>query len=416
MQRHRATLTQTAFHCTHSRRLPLQCSILAMVLIQVSLHPRSLHPSEAARAHYMRFEELATWEHIADEVVNLQGKSPSLKAVRSAVARVQNLKKGVIPQLRYKNCGRHKVLTKEQERQAAEFVKKWRHKRFCTCRFIIQEMKLKVSKRTLARSLNRSGFFWRPVPKKVMFSEKDLERREAFCRKYGMHSSDWWEANVALVLDGVTLTKAPTALSDKKKHAAQRIDHMWMRKGEAMDRDVHTYNRYGVQLGTKVPLWGGFSGTGQFSLRMWTPAPKMTKDEWAARVPSLKRAVDDAAFVPPRGRAKIWQDNERFLQTTEEYKAHGLEIVNFPSSSGDLNPIETVWARLRKDLSAREQEDLTQDKTLTDSQFRARTSQLLQSYSLVKKGETYNYYQKLLRGMPKRLAKCKANTFGHCGK
>ena len=91
-------------------------------------------------------------------------------------------------------------------------------------------------------------------------------------------------------------------------------------------------------------------------------------------------------------------------------------MVNFPSNSGDLNPIETVWARLRQDLAEREQEDLKQGKTLTVAQFRARAAQILQSYSVVKRGETRNYYQKLLRGMPARLAKFKQNKFGSCGK
>ena len=116
------------------------------------------------------------------------------------------------------------------------------------------------------------------------------------------------------------------------------------------------------------------------------------------------------------GVLKVWQDNERFLCTTDEYKAHGLEMINFPTNSGDLNPIETVWARLRKDLAAREQEDLTKGKRLTTAQFRARVAQLLQSWSVVKEGEVHNYYQKLIRGMPARLAKCKANKYGSCGK
>ena len=83
-------------------------------------------------------------------------------------------------------------MTKEQERAAADFVKKWRHKRFCTCRYIVKELKLKVSRRTVARSLNESGFYWRPVPKKHMFSESDLRTRKAFWEAYGNKSSDWW--------------------------------------------------------------------------------------------------------------------------------------------------------------------------------------------------------------------------------
>ena len=43
-------------------------------------------------------------------------------------------------------------------------------------------------------------------------------------------------------------------------------------------------------------------------------------------------------------------------------------------------------------------------------------SRILTSYSQRKVGEPFNYYQRLLRGMPARLAKCRANKFGPCGK
>ena len=76
-------------------------------------------------------------------------------------------------------------------------------------------------------------------------------------------------------------TKAPKNLDLRQKHAAQAIRHMWMRPGEKMDPALHTFNRYGVQLGTKVPLWGGFTGEGQFALRLWTQRPKQKKEEWA---------------------------------------------------------------------------------------------------------------------------------------
>ena len=64
-----------------------------------------------------------------------------------------------------------------------------------------------------------------------------------------------------------------------------------MKKTEKMDPTLHTHDRYGVQLGTKVPLWGSFTGDGQFSLRLWTPKPKMKKEEWATYIPQLKRAA-----------------------------------------------------------------------------------------------------------------------------
>ena len=54
----------------------------------------------------------------------------------------------------------------------------------------------------------------------------------------------------------------------------------------------------------------------------------------------------------------MWFDNEQFLKIDDEYHQHGLTAARFPPCSGDLNPIENVWSKLRKDLAKREFEDL----------------------------------------------------------
>ena len=73
--------------------------------------------------------------------------------------------------------------------------------------------------------------------------------------KYEQKGGMWWVKNLNLVLDGVTLTMPPKNFHLRKRHAAQTITHVWVKSRESLDKDVHTYNRYGVQLGTKVPLW-----------------------------------------------------------------------------------------------------------------------------------------------------------------
>ena len=290
-------------------------------------------------------------------------------------------------------------------------------KRFCVCSHIRAELKLKCSARTVGRCLNRHGYFWRAVAKKAPLKPQDIASRKAFVEKYGQHTPEWWENNLNLVLDGVTLTKAPQGLTGRKKHAAQSIGFMWMRQGEKMDPKLHTYNRYGVQQGQKVPLWGGFTGGGRFTLRLWTARPKMTKEEWAKQIPALKRAVDEAGEMgDPNKKAKVWMDNEAFLKNPGKYKAAGLLAINFPTNSGDINPIETVWAWLRRDLAKREFEDLKEDSVITASQFKQRAAQILQSYSVPETGEQYSKLSKLVRGMRKRLAKCENNKFGPCGK
>ena len=113
----------------------------------------------------------------------------------------------------------------------------------------------------------------------------------------------------------------------------------------------------------------------------------------------------------------MWHDNERFLLQPEVYAEHGLTLVRFPPGSGDLNPIETVWAWLRKRLAEREQADLKADKpALTKAQFRARAAQILHSFTLPEAGQTRSRLEKLVRGMPKRMQRLKANNFGRTGK
>ena len=383
-----------------------------MPVLRLTLHPRGLPLQEAAKAWYLVVKQKKSLRAVCGEVVNLKGARPSKHAVEDAVRRMKACGKRSVPQTKYNNCGRPCKLQSDQEKRIVSFVKKWRNKRFCTCRYIRQELKLTVGVRTIRRVLNKHGAHWRPVAKKQPLTPAQLAARKVFVEKFGSHGPGWWENNFGLVFDGVTLTKAPKPLHARAKHAAQSIRHMWMWKGERMDPKLHTLNRYGVQLGDKVPLWGGFTGAGKFTLRLWTPKPKMNKAEWAKHAPALRRST----LRTPGALSKIWHDNEGFLLQPPVYRKHGLQSVRFPPCSGDLNPIETVWARLRMDLNEREVDDLQAGRFITATQYRQRAGQILNSYAVPAQGQGHSFLQKLVRGMPRRLARCRANHFGPCGK
>ena len=60
---------------------------------------------------------------------------------------------------------------------------------------------------------------------------------------------------------------------------------------------------------------------------------------------------------------------------------HYNALRRFPPNSGDLNPIETVWAWLRRDLGKRELADPKAKRPdLTDHQFKQRCAQILLLY------------------------------------
>ena len=92
-----------------------------------------------------------------------------------------------------------------------------------------------------------------------------------------------------------------------------------------------------------------------------------------------------------------------------------MPSVKCPPNSGDLDPIETVWARLRRDLAVREMADLKAGRCLSVCQYKCRASQILTSYGVPQSGACISYFSRFLRGMPRRLAKCKTNGYGPCG-
>lgn len=390
-----------------------------MPALTLQVHPKGLHPIQAALAFVKHSEQGMSLVNIIEEgeIHNMSGDIVGKRALWAGIKRVAETgEKDYAPQSGYSNCGRNKALSEAEIGKVIGFVKQWRAKRFCTCRYIKHELKLKAAPRTTNRVLNEKGYYWRTVPRRQGFTKEQLEKRKVFIEQHLGKSPSWWEEHMNIVLDGVTLTMPPKPLSARQKHAAQRITAMWLCPGESFDNDVLTFNRYGVQLGVKVPLWGGFTGNGRFTLRMWTPKPKMTMDDWKALVPTVREAVDEAYGDDVPLRPRVWHDNERFLLCPEVYEEHGLTLVRFPPNSGDLNPIETVWAWLRRDLAKREIADIEAKRYLTEHAFRQRCSQILSTYAVPRPGEEFSRLQKLLRGMPRRLRKAKANRYGRCGK
>ena len=396
-------------------KCPFVCSYSTVqMLVQHTVHPKGLTPFEAAKAWHLRVLQKLPWRAVRAQLRTADGGQPRRVAVANAVRRIDRQRRTAafrrtgVAMLGYGNCGRKQLLTPEQKAAIVAFVKQWRHKRFCTASYIARELCLSCSISTIGRALHEAGYHWRPVSKRGKLSDAQLKARKAFVDAHVQKPASWWRQHFGLVLDGVTLTKAPRSLSKREKHAAQSIKHMWIKKGEALDNDLHTYNRYGVQLGDKVPLWGGFTGTGQFTLRLWTPKPKLDKPTWAEHI---AKGVKRAAC----GRY-VWHDNEGFLKQPAVYKQNGLAMKCFPPNSGDLNPIETVWAWLRKELAKREMVDLDEGRFLTDAQFRNRAAQILRSFEIRGQGERLSRLEKLIEGMPRRLAECRANRYGRCTK
>ena len=126
-----------------------------MPVVPLVVHPRGLHPIMQVKAHHLHVEEGMSLEAVCGEVHNLQGRRPGRSCVFAAVERVaETLRKpqdGLVPETKYKNCDRRKLLDEMQKLAVVDYVGRWRGKCFCTCAFIKRELRLDVSRQTTTR-------------------------------------------------------------------------------------------------------------------------------------------------------------------------------------------------------------------------------------------------------------------------
>ena len=68
-------------------------------------------------------------------------------------------------------------------------------------------------------------------------------------------------------------------------------------------------------------------------------------------------------------------------------------------------------------MAEREHEDIQAHRYLNAKQFKQRCAQILRTYTRPgDKGDGLCRLQRLARGMPNRLRRCKNNSYGRCGK
>ena len=85
---------------------PLESHCPPMPVVQVTIHPRGLHPLQAAHAFHLHEQEGIPLREIWDEVTNMKGESPSAKAVWHAVRMVKaSQSSDSIGRTKYANCG-----------------------------------------------------------------------------------------------------------------------------------------------------------------------------------------------------------------------------------------------------------------------------------------------------------------------
>jgi len=301
----------------------------------------------ATRKRSQRETLLYYWNEGIRNVQELYAKTNiPIRTIRDNVKKLK--KKGTIAHAR--NNGRPKKITADISRMLCQYI---RHNSSISVRTMVTKLAKKgivVSYSTISRHLAKIGYknsFPRKVP---MLTESHKQARVEWARK---HLNDNWRR---------------TFFSDETAFQLFRNTIKVWYKGKRPVRHIPKDR-------TKLKAWGGFWSGGKSSLFCFkeTMNAEFYVGILREHIPEVKAMLGN--------RFRWQQDNDPkhtsrlamgFLQKNVP------EIIDWPSCSPDLNPLENIWSIVKRNVESRMPKNLGQLEQFMSEEWNAIPKSLLE--------------------------------------
>jgi len=228
-----------------------------------------------------------------------------------------------------------------------------------------------VSLRTVQRFLNRNGYHHLKARRKGILSTNDTKLRLAFARQMMKKSPSYWQEEIAFYFDGVGFVHRTRPM----EHALACRGKVWRKKGEGLALHCTAKGETAGHGGKQVKFFVAISyNCGVICAENYTEL----------NGPSFAKFITDKfeQIFQRSGKAcREWlQDGDPSQNSALAKRAMrnvNANLCSIPPRSPDVNPIETVFAHVKKALT--EQVLVNNILTETYDQFSLRVKATLYS-------------------------------------